>query len=99
MTSKHTPGPWEYGVRRDKSIWLSIGDPAKGPHRQGDLHASEADAQLIAAAPDLLDAARECLHAELARMLKLKPGAPATTYCAARIERIKAAIAKAEGRS
>lgn len=59
--SKHTPGPWKYGVRRDNSIWLSIGDPAKGPHRQGDLYASEADARLIAAAPELLEALKETL--------------------------------------
>ena len=55
MSEAHTPGPWLYGVRKDKSIWLSIGDPS-GYHYQGDLVASEADARLIAAAPDLLAA-------------------------------------------
>ena len=56
---KHTPGPWRIGLRRDKSIWLSIGDPKTGPHFQGDLVASIADARLIASAPDLLEACQE----------------------------------------
>ncbi len=51
---KHTPKPWKYGVRKDGSIWLSLGNPELGAHYQGDLVATEADAKLIAAAPDLL---------------------------------------------
>jgi len=29
VSTQHTPGPWEYGVRRDGSLWLSLGDPAE----------------------------------------------------------------------
>jgi hypothetical protein len=47
----------------------------------------------------LLAAARECLEAEERRRADLKPGAPASQYSDARIARIRAAIAKAEGRS
>lgn len=61
MTSNITPGPWKFGVRDDGSIWLSIGDPMKGPHFQADLCASVADAQLIVSAPDLLEALQKCL--------------------------------------
>lgn len=50
---KLTPGPWEVGLRRDGSMWLSLGDPVTGPHYQGDIVASFADACLIAAAPDM----------------------------------------------
>ena len=57
--SAHTKGPWSYGVRKDGSIWLSIGNPKTGPHYQGDLVASEANARLIANAPRLLEALRE----------------------------------------
>jgi hypothetical protein len=59
---KHTSKPWTYGVRRDGSIWLSLGDH-KTPgmaHYQGDLCATQADARLICAAPDLLNALRQC---------------------------------------
>jgi hypothetical protein len=58
QSTKHTPGPWEFGVRKNRTIWLSLGDPRGAPHYQGDLVASEADARLIAAAPDLLEACR-----------------------------------------
>ena len=56
--SGHTPGDWIYGVRRDGSMWLSIGDRRHGPHYQGDLVATEEDARLICAAPKLLDFAK-----------------------------------------
>jgi hypothetical protein len=55
METKHTPGPWNYGVRKDGSIWLSLGAPGVGPHYQGDLVATESDAKLIVAAPELLE--------------------------------------------
>jgi hypothetical protein len=61
-TEMHTPGPWEYGVRKDGSIWLSLGDYKTGAHYQGDLVASPDDAKLIAAAPDLLEALREMVE-------------------------------------
>lgn len=51
-----TPGEWKYGVRKDGSMWLSIGDYKTGPHYQGDLVAHEDDASAIAALPDLVDA-------------------------------------------
>ncbi|WP_104662817.1 hypothetical protein [Ensifer adhaerens] len=95
--SKHTPGPWKYGVRRDKSIWLSIGDPEKGPHRQGDLYASEADARLIAAAPELLDVVND--------ILRVEDGKAALSFSEyfeqseTAFNRMRAVVAKAEGRS
>ena len=60
MSAQHTPEPWEFGVRKDKSMWLSLGNPATGPHYQGNLAGSEADARLICAAPDLLEALQAC---------------------------------------
>ncbi len=61
MSGGVTPGEWAYGVRSDGSIWLSLGDPKTGPHHQGDLVATPADAQLIISAPKLL-AACEAQH-------------------------------------
>jgi len=52
-----TPGPWNYGIRRDGSIWISRGDPKRGPHYQADFCGTEADARLTCAAPLLLQAA------------------------------------------
>ena len=56
-----TPGPWKHGVRKDGSIWLSIGDFMTGPHYQGDLVASPEDAQAITAIPELLAAVQAVL--------------------------------------
>ncbi len=58
VNGAHTPGPWKFGLRRDGSIWLSLGDYKIGPHYQADLCATVADAKLICAAPELLAALR-----------------------------------------
>lgn len=98
---KHTPGPWKFGVRKDKSMWLSIGDPATGPHYQGDLYASEDDARLIAAAPEMLEALRDALGAirsasrALSEEHKLVLGGK--PWGGRDIVAIEAVIAKAEG--
>lgn len=56
-----TPRPWTYGVRKDASIWISLGDPLKR-HSQFDWLGREEDAKLAMAAPDLLESLREILH-------------------------------------
>lgn len=56
MSAKHTPGPWEidYGYNRIiKSIGPCVPDEYAG---SAWLEVTEADARLIAAAPDLLRA-------------------------------------------
>ncbi|NPT59712.1 hypothetical protein [Paraburkholderia elongata] len=57
INQTQTPGPWTYGVRKDGSIWLSLGDPKSGPHHQFDFYGNEADARLVCAGPMLLQAA------------------------------------------
>ncbi|MDX1117061.1 hypothetical protein GOL29_03295 [Sinorhizobium medicae] len=93
--SKHTPGEWKFGVRRDNSIWLSLGDPRKGPHYQGDLYASEADARLIAAAPELLAALKAAIELSDRRLTE----AGRTEEAQAVYDQVASAIAKAEGLS
>ncbi|QRY69145.1 hypothetical protein JVX98_13050 [Ensifer sp. PDNC004] len=96
--AKHTPGPWTFGVRRDKSMWLSIGDPAKGPHYQADLYASEDDARLIVAAPELLLNERKNLATMQVSRLRLAECGRPTAELDIAIEQTEAMIAKAEGR-
>jgi hypothetical protein len=62
--SAHTPGPWYWDSKtegRDTSLagpWL-IGGPESNPIISGaDITCREANARLIAAAPDLLEAAK-----------------------------------------
>ncbi|GEM_PF-2547941 len=110
MTSKHTPGPWvvhdhptcpyKYGHHVTTADALTVCSvtyqlPVRTPH--GVEEATRvANARLIAAAPELLEVIRICLDAELARKKKLLPGAPATTYTQARIDRINAVLTKVD---
>ncbi len=48
--AKATPGPCEYGTRRDGSMWMSIGDPVRGAHIQADWEFGESNALAFAAA-------------------------------------------------
>lgn len=101
--TKHTPGPWvvrhpqQHGGNADHLI-MGANDqliaviPDYGPPEE-----VEANANAAAAVPEMLAALKECLNAEMKRREKLLPNAPATTYCEARIAKIRAAIAKAEG--
>ena len=82
MGSKHTPGPWHVAngvqVRSEKDqlarVWMM---------RTGE---GKANARLIAAAPELLEAIEELLSATQ----HLNP-------CPATVEKARAAIAKAKG--
>lgn len=58
MSARHHPEPWTFGTRGDGSMWMSLGDPSSAPHAQFDWHGGEANARLIAAAPDLLSIAQ-----------------------------------------
>ena len=53
-----TPGPWTYGVRKNGSIWVSLGDPTneRSAHYQCDFPVREADARLATCAPELYEA-------------------------------------------
>ena len=57
-----TPGPWTYKVRRDGSIYISMGNPTKGPHQQADFYFNEPEAAFTTEArqdiPDLIAEAR-----------------------------------------
>ena len=91
--TKHTPGPWKsnpyvhsmihgFAVYSDKSCVDKIADDIK----------READARLIAAAPEMLEALKEALLD-----LESLEGETKDDLCLTRIEQIKAAIAKATG--
>lgn len=89
MTRKHTPGPWRpqpqtFSVKAGQVGTVVYGNP-DNPNR-------EADARLIAASPDLLEACRAALdQMRSSDDFKIRRG-----HQAAALER---AIAKAEGRS
>ena len=88
MKPKFTPGPWEYGEERGccREIHADNGPElyAIAQTRHGDPEICEANARLIAAAPDMLDALIAVVD-----FIEGKPGAPEPFGI------VRAAIAKA----
>ena len=92
----HTPGPWNMQKREpgDKTIFVS--QPADGYHRlraeidcdDCDTETAEANARLIAAAPELLEACK--------LLIEVFNRSGASDYPT--VKKAAAAIAKAEGR-
>jgi hypothetical protein len=101
--SEHTPGPWmalpPASWEGQDGEWI-----VRSVARCGRGEFSEANARLIAAAPDLLAAAKEAyehagLHtADCERVTTYEEGAifEDTTGCTCFLSRLRAAIAKAE---
>ncbi len=84
----HTPGPWRTHLVDSTSVVDATGDEVawmQGAYKtDSDVERMEANARLIAAAPDLLEALKQVrLHSAMPHTLR---------------EQIEAAIAKAEGR-
>lgn len=101
-TAKHTAGPWSHTPLQD-TIWANDGqtkvarveelpwvETPSGKH-SSDWMTEQANAQLIAAAPDLLAA---CKAAECA-FVGLRPNDPFFTAW----QTLRAAITKAEGKA
>ncbi len=107
MKIKHTPGPWKAHLNHRFSGIAAVVDEARGclicdvnnpvfgaPLRREQLSGRQiADAELIAAAPELLKAAKEA-RAALQEFITEEP---ASEWMAVAL--LDAAIAKAEGRS
>ena len=109
MSEKHTPGPWEPGV--EDAYLMDVVKQSVPPFREvariGDDECSEADASLIAAAPEMLamlkeareelmQLASECEH--FASQCQFAPPTPikkGSLYLAGKMAKL---IAKAEGR-
>lgn len=100
--SKHTPGPWAFGLidATDPKHGFSVNDFGRGHlnatvHVGGlsDLKEDEANARLIAAAPDLLTALKKALAVlqKLDLLRHIDPMFP-------ELDEANAAIAKTEGR-
>jgi len=97
----HTPGPWIVCDGNDLDPFVVMEDGQRVPDRgaiasvvYGDRHLSEAteNARLIAAAPDLLEAAKASLAA-IASRRRLADGEPEFVEMS-----LRAAIEKATGR-
>ena len=94
----HTPGPWEakYGedgiwyVLIEPNTWVEAGPPL---NQVGSRELSEADARLLASAPDLLAALKDWLEAHEDSCRRAVSDTGGCSTC----PDIRAAIARAEG--
>jgi hypothetical protein len=99
--SKHTSGPWAIGGEHDDSLWIE--GPAKLDNVICDIVSRDlecilaaedwANARLIAAAPDLLEACQQALVA--LSSYRVNPYMPDTVEQLQ--DTLRVAIAKAEG--
>ena len=69
--NKHTPGPWRIIERPESTVWIQGQQDENGYREVCTLpnylllqrEKTEANARLIAAAPELLEALKACVHA------------------------------------
>lgn len=65
LLAKATPGTFAGNMRRDESIYVSVGDPLKGPHAQGDVYLPCPDVDAMVSALNYLRAHGDELRAAL----------------------------------
>jgi len=100
---KHTPGPWKYTynkkfdrhvIRHSELVDRGDSNEIAGIYNSLDFKADEANANLIAAAPDLLEACKSALFdISLVINCKLEP-----STMRAVLPKLRNAIKKAEGK-
>jgi hypothetical protein len=102
----HTPGPWIYTRNPENTRWIIDGAPARAiACTAGYEPNNEANARLIAAAPELLEALTGIIHHMADRKVELErmgSGVPLiellnTTAQYAAVEAARTAIRKARG--
>lgn len=91
MSTKHTPGPWTRGEGDSQSVLSEIGWECVAQANDG-LPNMDANARLIASAPDLLEALKELVDANDDAAHPQWKGSPVENMA-------RAAIAKATGES
>jgi hypothetical protein len=102
MSTQHTPGPWGYGEDSDNEWYfeaMSNQGVQLGWVCPNEESTQEANARLIAAAPDLLDALQEIVKCEKRRAadLRNREAHALVLFSEKRIAAAEAAIAKATG--
>lgn len=97
MTTQHTPGPWRIWRDMDPKEPLSIVGPSEDftcivamENTQ-----AQANARLIAAAPELLDACKDALESLTCIVNPRKPRTGCDCYCCESARVVREAIAKA----
>lgn len=103
--AQHTPGPWDWDFKSDHvrvwaGNWRDKSIVAEVPHADvlGRTPEIEANAHLIVAAPDMLEALRKAERALSLRTTYGTKAKPTVAELNVMLDDFRAAIAKAEGR-
>jgi uncharacterized protein (DUF427 family) len=96
-TQTHTPGPWYEMTKGENKYQSSICQEATGKTIAVTYTSNDADARLIAAAPDLLQALKDELQALFTWSYASPLHKDVKQGIAISIDKIERAIAKAEG--
>ena len=103
MTTKHTPGPWSIDLEwhsDEHPEWRSVIGPIADDYSRMMVsgHIGEANARLIAAAPELLEALKALDCSDILGIAEsCSSGMPNFEFVRDRINAARAAIAKAMG--
>ena len=103
-TPKHTPGPWHVGLKPGTMVYGPQGEQIVGLNVMLDSDEVLANAKFIAAAPAMYDALQQSLVlVELAALEEWGRAVrgeqqPPTTEARDRLEKVKTALAQAEGK-
>ena len=98
MSARHTPGPWDVVVKGWRSTFTISYQPSGCFGEVAEVY-READARLIAAAPELLAALREAVIEVTSVAGAVTPTTGMVLNAQDCLKRATAAIAKAEGRT
>lgn len=98
MEKKHTPGPWEIRVGFDVTGYPCYFIKGVSGDEKRNYERLEANAHIMASAPELLEALKAC-RLELHWLMKQQSKIAAARCVVEAHDRALAAIAKAEGRS
>lgn len=103
-TPKHTPGPWHVGLKPGPMVYGPQGEQIVGLNVMLDSDEVLANAKFIASAPAMYEALQQSLAlVELAALEEWGRAVrgeqqPPTTEARDRLEKVKTALAQAEGR-
>jgi len=104
-TAKHTPGPWHVGLKPGPMVYGPQGEQIVGLNVMLDSDEVLANAKFIVAAPAMYEALQQSLAlVELAALEEWGRAVrgeqqPPTTEARDRLEKVKAALAQAEGKA
>lgn len=112
MNTKHTPGPWKCPditldiITADRKQSIAVCHRSVDGNYKPGLQEAKANARLIAAAPELLEALKDCAdwtrlceHPEVVKLRHVDVVTEAEACQKVAQDNARAAIAKAEGRA